>query len=310
MIRAVTGMPGEGKTCFAVQHIIIEELKNGTSPIYTNIVFNFDALETFLEKEGYKADLTRIHKLEEDQIGLFWEHIPNGCLVVLDEVAEYFNSQAWKVIGRDAGTWARQHRKLGHEPYLVVQELSHIFKQFRDLVGEEIKITNLNNHKMLGFRLPKIFNAKWCWKDAKTVSRSKMYRFDTDVFSVYDTLATSGVLERGEVHKCKETEKKRKLKPFKRFMGFLGEKWQIVVPVTILAVVMSMAVFLPKILGGSDDLEITETKKITENEEDIPPDNMYTQSDSSGGNRKSSSKGIKNGRYNSIAKRTPSQFTY
>ncbi len=308
MIRAITGMPGEGKTCFAVQHIIIEELKNGTSPIYTNIVFNFDELESYLAKEGYKADLTRIHKLEEHQLGTFWEHIPNGCLCVLDEVAEYFNSNAWKTIGKDAGTWARQHRKLGHEPYLVVQELSHIFKQFRDLVGEEIKITNLNNHKLLGIRLPKMFNAKWCWKDAKTVSRQKMYSFNVKIFSVYDTLATSGVLERGELQKCKETQKKRKLKPIQRICSFFGENWNIAVPVIIIGTVAFLAFNIPSFFGMKEETEITDSKITDETPENYnysPPNVQQAQR-----NRGASTTRIEIGRFNSISKRTPSKSVY
>lgn len=307
MIRAITGMPGEGKTCFAVQHIIIEELKNGDSPIFTNIEFNFEELEKYLIIEGYECDLSRINKLEEDQLADFWNHIPNGCLCVLDEVAEYFNSQAWKHIGKDAGTWARQHRKLGHEPYLVVQELSHIFKQFRDLVGEEIKVTNLNNHKILGIRLPRFFNAKWCWKEAKTVSRSKLYRFDVKVFKVYDTLATSGVLERGEVNKCKKSEKKRKLRIHKRIFSFFGEKWQIVVPTGILILVFSMAIYMPYMF--QDELEETPeyTKTTDEEYTAYPPP---TQSTASNRNSGDSTARIKIGRYNSPSKRTPSESIY
>jgi zona occludens toxin (predicted ATPase) len=304
MIRAVTGMPGEGKTCFSVQHIIIEELIHGSKPIYTNIVFNLDELESYLEKRGYEADLSRIHFMQEDQLADFWNHIPNGCLAVLDEVAEYFNSQAWKAIGREAGTWARQHRKLGHEPYLVVQELSHIFKQFRDLVGEEIRVTNMNNHKILGIRLPKFFNAKWVWKDAKTVSRQKLYRFSTDIFAVYDTMATSGVLERGEIVEAQETKSKKKLRLRQKFFGFLGENWLWLMPISILGVLLFFAIYIPSQMMDQTTEKTENAKTYKENNGTLAgmPRNEQSSGDRS---RKSSSGTSLNGRYDSISKRSP-----
>lgn len=301
MIRAVTGMPGEGKTCFSVQHIIIEELIHGTKPVYTNIAFNIEELERYLEKRGYKADLSRIYNLEEHQLAEFWTHIPNGCLCVLDEVAEYFNSQAWKSIGKDAGTWARQHRKLGHEPYLVVQELSHIFKQFRDLIGEEIRVTNMNNHKILGFRLPKFFNAKWVWKDAKTVSRQKLYRFSTDVFAVYDTLATSGVLERGEIVEAKATEKKKQLRLGARFFGFLGENWMWLTPISIIGTLIIVVFTIPSLLLDDETIEI-QNDEITQNRS-TAPSKQFTRNRLRGSNGGSSS--TPTGRYDSADKREP-----
>lgn len=302
MIRAVTGMPGEGKTCFSVQHIIIEELIHGTKPIYTNIAFNLDHLQAYLEKRGYKADLSRIHLMEEHTLQEFWSHIPNGCLCVLDEVAEYFNSQAWKSIGKDAGTWARQHRKLGHEPYLVVQDLSHVFKQFRDLIGEEIRVTNMHNHKILGIRLPKFFNAKWVWKDAKTVSRQKLYRFSTDVFAVYDTMATSGVLERGEIVEAQATETKKKVRIFSKIMAFLGENWMWLTPVTIVGTLITIIFILPSIL--LDDEQPNEQQN--EQTQSFTSDKSATKSSSNrvrGRGRGAGSVPI--GRYDSEDKRRP-----
>lgn len=303
MIRAVTGMPGEGKTCFSVQHIIIEELIHGTKPIYTNIAFNIEELERYLEKRGYKADLSRIHNLEEHQLAEFWSHIPNGCLCVLDEVAEYFNSQAWKSIGKDAGTWARQHRKLGHEPYLVVQELSHIFKQFRDLIGEEIRVTNMNNHKILGFRLPKFFNAKWVWKDAKTVSRQKLYRFSTDIFAVYDTLATSGVLERGEIVESKATEKKKKLRIFSKITGFLGENWLWLIPISIIGTLIGVGFFIPTLMRDDEPKNEQQNEQLTQTS--LPPSINKQPSGNRFRRANGGSTTAPTGRYDSTDKREP-----
>ena len=40
MINAITGVPGEGKTCFSVQHIILKELMVGDRPIFSNVAWH------------------------------------------------------------------------------------------------------------------------------------------------------------------------------------------------------------------------------------------------------------------------------
>lgn len=40
MINAITGVPGEGKTCFSVQHIILKELMTGERPIFSNVAWH------------------------------------------------------------------------------------------------------------------------------------------------------------------------------------------------------------------------------------------------------------------------------
>ena len=246
MINAITGVPGEGKTCFSVQHIILKELMHGDRPIFSNVAWHNEEVIKFCDSYGFDVDPKRLFTLSEDQIGSFWEHTPHNCLIVLDEVAEFFNSQAWKDIGPRAGAYARQHRKLGHETYLIVQDLGHIYKQFRDMVFEEIRIVNLSNRSIGPFKLPKFFLAKWIVKDTGNVQQTKLYRFNTEVFSTYSTLATvGGLLKTGDQVKVRATKKKFTVKNTKqKFYDFLGKHWMILgITCFILSIVL-----IPKIL--------------------------------------------------------------
>lgn len=270
MIRAITGLPGEGKTCFAVQHVILAELMRGDRRIYSNIEWHDDEIEAFCLNEGYEVDTQRLKLLTDDKISKFWDWVSDDSLIVLDEVAEHFNSQAWKDIGPVAGTWARQHRKLGHEAYLVVQDLSHIFKQFRDLIAEEIKVTNLSNRKVLGFRLPKFFMSRWVWRDSKGVSRSKLYRFNVGVFKCYNTLATiGGVLERDSVpvDKSKETKKTVQIRKRWGIFGWLGNNWFALGSATVILALISFVFILPQC--AMSDIKTT---KNGENNETVADD--------------------------------------
>lgn len=228
MIKAVTGRPGEGKTCFAVQHIIIMELIKGKRAIYSNIEWHEKELEEFCLRLGYEIDVSRLKMIEQDNIDNFWNFVKKDSLVVLDEVAEHFNSQHWNKIKDEAGSYGRQHRKMGHEVYFVVQDLSHIYKQFRDLIQEEICLTNLHQKKLLGFPMPKVFIANFFYCDQRMQIKpyqKKFFRFDVRVFECYNTLAVVGGLLSG-IESQDETfnETAKNQKGFKRFFFHFKDK--------------------------------------------------------------------------------------
>ena len=245
---------------------------HGDRPIFSNVAWHNEEVIKFCDSYGYEVDPGRLFTLEEDQIGNFWEHTPHNCLIVLDEVAEFFNSQAWKDIGPKAGAYARQHRKLGHETYLIVQDLGHIYKQFRDMVFEEIRIVNLSNRSFGPFKLPKFFLAKWIVKDNGNVQQTKLYKFNTEVFKTYSTLATvGGLLTTGDEVQVKATKKRHTIKDKKqKVYDFLGKHWM---PLSIAVFIISL-VMIPKILFwdtlnedvSQDNYVINENENVDTNE--------------------------------------------
>lgn len=279
MINAITGVPGEGKTCFSVQHIILKELMVGDRPIFSNVAWHNDEVLKFCKSYGYEVDPNRLQTLSEEQIPTFWEHTPKNCLIVLDEVAEFFNAQQWKDIGAKAGAYARQHRKLGHETYLVVQDLGHIYKQFRDMVFEEIRIVNLSNRKLGIFRLPRFFLAKWIIKDSGQVQQTKLYRFNTEVFKTYSTLATvGGLLTTGDEVKVKKTKRVRTVKDFKqKIFNFLGLYW---VPISITLFIVSLFMVPKLVFYDEFQEELTEENSQQVANTEIEQNNEQSSSNS------------------------------
>jgi len=307
MINAITGVPGEGKTCFSVQHIILKELMTGERPIFSNVAWYNDEVVKFCKTYGYEVDPNRLHTLQEDQIRTFWEHTPHNCLIVLDEVAEFFNSQSWKEIGSKAGAYARQHRKLGHETYLIVQDLGHIYKQFRDMVFEEIRILNLSNRSLGPFKLPKFFLAKWIIKDSGTVQQTKLYKFNTEVFATYSTLATvGGLLTTGQEVKVKKTVKTFSVKANKqRIYDFLGKHWMIL----FIVIFISSLIIIPKIIfydALNNDIEkssLITTKEIQKSNENNETFSLVTSARKTFAGERTESIRSYSGRYDQQNKR-------
>ena len=137
MIIAFTGTPGSGKTYDAVRKII-ENLKTGRV-VYTNID-GMDAPEcleiiksvTGLSDHGIAC---KLHFFEDDQLDNFWNHVQPGCLIVLDEVQNIFNSRDWqskKNVGFNA--WASVHRHHGYDIVLISQSVMRIDTAVRALI--------------------------------------------------------------------------------------------------------------------------------------------------------------------------------
>ncbi len=308
MIFSVTGLPGEGKTCFAVQHIILNELMQGDRIIWSNIEWHKKKVIQFCDDFGYQVDPRRLKKIPEDKIQTFWTFCSQNSLIVLDEVAEHFNAHAWKEIGTEAGSWARQHRKLGQETYLVVQDQNHIYKQFRDLIATEIQIVNLSNKKLFGFLAPKMFIAKWFLKGQPfKPTQTKSYFFNTKVFGIYDTMATvGGVLEtRGEI-KCKST-KQKKISKFTKFrrkaLEICSSNWYTIIGVGMIVFMICLMIVGPKIMANKMNEAVNMEIDIPENEKANTTTTTSLSPSKHFGKNKPSEYDI--GRYNSTDKRRP-----
>lgn len=276
MLFAVTGRPGEGKSCFAVQHLILKELAEGSRPIYTNIWLHRGRISKYFKNLGLKPDLKRLHYLEEHQIRRFWTYGEKNALMVLDEVGEFFNANAWKELSSDPqwdpASYARLHRKVGHETYLIVQDLNHIYKQYRDLIGVHIQLVNCAYRKLLGFSGPKIFIAKHFDQIApRKCVESHVYKFDKKIFDLYDTTqvyeVNSGV-KTNESKKYKETKVKKQgflIRFLKKFFTYIGKRF-FGIGIVVAIVVLLYGLFnAPRLLTGLGEKSLTKAKTDEEN---------------------------------------------
>jgi Zonular occludens toxin (Zot) len=68
----------------------------------------------------------------------FWEYVPDGALVIVDEAQLYFNSNDWKRIGEECEWYHTQHRKFGHDVIYITQRIGNLYNRIRDLCGRYI----------------------------------------------------------------------------------------------------------------------------------------------------------------------------
>lgn len=144
MISYFTGVPGSGKSYYAVDKIYnnfssdkeaIRDKKATYELCYTNInEFQFDKVQNvyFLDFDDLKAKLTQLHKMykekctDEDLIEKCKEYNIYNALFVIDEAHNFFDVKdivlTW---------WLSYHRHLYHEIILITQNLALIESKYK-----------------------------------------------------------------------------------------------------------------------------------------------------------------------------------
>lgn len=141
MITLVTGVPGAGKTLYAVSKIVDNLKSDLPRPIFTNVDgLDYDRLKCFPLSEAQIYDLKQFSGMSAiviiDECQRFYPPRPSGSKV--PEYISYFNV----------------HRHDGLDVILISQGPKLIDKQLRDVVGEHIHFTR-------PFNMRKNFMYRW-----------------------------------------------------------------------------------------------------------------------------------------------------
>ena len=196
-IKAVTGLPGHGKTLDAM-HLIIKELVYTGRQVVTNIeeikrkelnvylqkkypdvVVDLDARLLIIPKQEtfrfyrYRAGglvLPEVEVISKESRESFLLRIqdyfkkvgekPEWMVPVtyfLDEAHEYFNARDWVDIGRPILYYISKHRHLFDEIVLITQAPQMLESTFKRLVQEETKVTNQYKMTFGPFKRPGCF---------------------------------------------------------------------------------------------------------------------------------------------------------
>lgn len=131
------GTPGSGKTYDAVVKII-NNLKSGRT-VYTNIRGMDDPLcqQVIMALAGIDdyGIACRLNHLTDDETLEFWNHVEPGCLIIIDEVQNFFGSREWQSEKNQSfGRWASTHRHFGYEVVLITQDVDRIDTLVRSLL--------------------------------------------------------------------------------------------------------------------------------------------------------------------------------
>jgi len=128
MIAAITGLPGEGKTWFAVS-LIYKLLKEGR-----DVYVNFPVTKP--EGEEVSGTLRRFDTFQE------FIQIREGE-IFLDEGQIWMNAREWEHLPKEAQWSLQQHRKRGLNIYCTVQDLSRIELVYRQLVARYFAVSRI-----------------------------------------------------------------------------------------------------------------------------------------------------------------------
>lgn len=112
MIRAITGMPGSGKSYFLVA-VAHRELKKGRK-VYSNISIKGTIKINFDDLINYT--------------------FPRGSVILIDEAGRNFNSRRWKDLPEEIFDLFTLHRHLGLDMYIAAQNFGYIDSQLRKVV--------------------------------------------------------------------------------------------------------------------------------------------------------------------------------
>lgn len=122
----ITGVPGTGKTLYAIQKYIIPQLRKG-SPVYTNI----DGLIERRIAAIFKIDIFDVEKnlriLKQPEYFFNEVRDVQNAYVVLDEVQNLFANRDWqKSANGECINYLMEHRHYGHSLVFITPHIDSV----------------------------------------------------------------------------------------------------------------------------------------------------------------------------------------
>lgn len=181
MLTLITGVPGSGKSLFAVRELlkVIEENKRIAKIPEAERAEGQIVRSIFVDIDGWDHERFGTQVAPPD-----WRETPDGSLVVYDECQQKF--------GPDGGGRSKNpviqafevHRHTGHDIWLITQRERLLHPHIRDLVGRHYHIK-----RMYGSKVVKVFRRD---ETIKTDSISQLnqcdcevWRYDKKLFNCY-----------------------------------------------------------------------------------------------------------------------------
>ena len=156
MLRLISGLPGAGKT----QYAIAEALKEKRPVYFCNMSIG----------ENKPAGWTQ-HDFKE------WGSLPAGSLLLVDEVQDYALAE-----GKQADEWVRElakHRHHGIDIWLITQDPKQMHAYLRRLVGDWHDLV-----RIFGQNAATVSIRDKC-DEKRPVIQSRIYRYDKKVWALY-----------------------------------------------------------------------------------------------------------------------------
>lgn len=150
--------------------------------------------------EGEPVKIHCIPVDETDNRFRFTSDLP-GCFQVIDEIHEHYGARDWQKTGREALSWASQHRRAGDEMYAITQVVANVEKQLRGVSQECVVMINHGFRMAWIFREPDFITLRVYSTTPpgpmELPMRFERLKFNREkVYEVYDTASGVGVTGR------------------------------------------------------------------------------------------------------------------
>lgn len=177
MLAAIVGAPGTGKSTLAVQRAINEYAALGRR-VAANFPIDFAPVakrpSSLLSRAVVSVIPDRPRREHLDELGFGTETIREEKfgLLIIDEAGIWLNSRTWQSTkvswvnadGESVVTtererlldWLTQSRKYRWDVLLVVQSVSMLDKQAREVLEAVVKCRRLDRLKLLGVQMPRV----------------------------------------------------------------------------------------------------------------------------------------------------------
>ena len=134
MLSVLCGLPGSGKTNLATQ-IAVKEMKRGR-PVFSNYPIKAKL------RLGFNKYVTLTSKVLEKK--MFKEYaFPEGSLLIIDEVQNWFNSRFFKEMGKEQLAFFTGHRHMSTDILCTVQHPARMDITLREIADSFIWIRSL-----------------------------------------------------------------------------------------------------------------------------------------------------------------------
>lgn len=196
MIIVFEGTPGSGKSYEAVVRILDNLRKGREVFVYLDGMDNKSCREligVFSDLYGKLDD--RLHCIEPAEIPTFFDNLPAGAFIVLDEVHKWFGAREWNTTkNKRFADYCSTHRHHGHDILLITQDINGLDSAVRRLVEWTYRYRKIN---FLGSMVSNKYIEYVYPQDSVTsaaMSR-KTKTYDKKVFACYQSYAHQGIKE-------------------------------------------------------------------------------------------------------------------
>ena len=198
MITCFTGTPGGGKTYAAVL-LLLDMIKKGRT-IYTNMDGLDDescrialSLVSGVDREVLES---RLFHLTKAQMLTFWDIVPPGCVVIIDEVHKLWSSRTYASESNKAmADWCSTHRHHGYDVILITQALDKLDGHVKSLVEWTHRCRKVN---FLGSWVNKsYYEYVYSEDDERNCLSRKRKSYDPVIFKCYKSYAAKDIKEKG-----------------------------------------------------------------------------------------------------------------